>query len=311
MLSNDEAADSDSDGSSSEDEGSAPAGGSARGAAGSSRTPLGLDVPAGFTFTGDLEEDLDRLEALEEGSDIGSECCHTDGATESPTASPTIPALRSTPFHRGHAAVPPLLPQPVGKSPLPALPQLALGLPGRASLQQQQQQQEQPGSAGRGLGVPIPRLDLSQSAHSTLETRNASAEMQLAADAEQAKARQGRGVLGELERSALGKGKVQAATVARKLNSALSDLSLAAAGEVSYSEERGRRLLYRDEGLHLEVLQLVFTLIFTEGGQLDRTYCDQYPWERKLQNIPFVLYHHLNHEDNRPLLPHLLPRLLG
>lgn len=159
---------------------------------------------------------------LLQGSDIGSECCHTDGATESPTASPTIPALRSTPFHRGHAAVPPLLPQPVGKSPLPALPQLALGLPGRASLQQQQQQQEQPGSAGRGLGVPIPRLDLSQSAHSTLETRNASAEMQLAADAEQAKARQGRGVLGELERSALGKGKVQAATVARKLNSALS-----------------------------------------------------------------------------------------
>lgn len=30
-----------------------------------------------------------------------------------------------------------------------------------------------------------------------------------------------------------------------------------------------------------------------------------------LQNIPFILYHHLNHEDNRPLLPHLLPRLAG
>lgn len=29
--------------------------------------PLGLDVPAGFTFTGDLEEDLERLEALELG----------------------------------------------------------------------------------------------------------------------------------------------------------------------------------------------------------------------------------------------------
>lgn len=29
------------------------------------------------------------------------------------------------------------------------------------------------------------------------------------------------------------------------------------------------------------------------------------------QNIPFVLYHHLNHEENRPLLPHLLPRLAG
>lgn len=30
-----------------------------------------------------------------------------------------------------------------------------------------------------------------------------------------------------------------------------------------------------------------------------------------LQNIPFILYHHLNHEENRPLLPHLLPRLAG
>lgn len=29
--------------------------------------------------------------------------------------------------------------------------------------------------------------------------------------------------------------------------------------------------------------QLVFTLIFTAAGQLDPTYCDQYPWERKLQ----------------------------
>lgn len=46
--------------------------------------------------------------------------------------------------------------------------------------------------------------------------------MQLAADAEQAKARQGRGVLGELERSVLGKGKVQAASFLRKMNSALS-----------------------------------------------------------------------------------------
>jgi hypothetical protein len=30
-----------------------------------------------------------------------------------------------------------------------------------------------------------------------------------------------------------------------------------------------------------------------------------------MQNIPFILYHHLNNEDNRPLLPHLLPRLAG
>lgn len=45
--------------------------------------------------------------------------------------------------------------------------------------------------------------------------------VQLAADAEAAKAKQGRGVLGELERGALGKGKVQAASV-RKLRSSMS-----------------------------------------------------------------------------------------
>ncbi len=152
---------------------------------------------------------------LLQGSDVGSEGCHTDGETDSPTASPTIPALRTTPFHCGTTPPPPLLPQPVGKASLPALPQLALGLLGRGPPLQQQEN-------GAGSGLPIPRLDLSQSAHSNLEMRNASAEMQLAADAEQARARQGRGVLGELERSALGKGKVQAATGMRKLNSALS-----------------------------------------------------------------------------------------
>lgn len=137
--------------------------------------------------------------------------------------------------------------------------------------------------------------------------------VQLAADAEAAKAKQGRGVLGELERGALGKGKVQAASV-RKLRSSMSgakvqhdghwvcglgaewlaqqvwrllvpavavlplgqprccsiarnddvskswfaavDIASVAGEDVSYSEERGRRLLYRDEGLHLEVLQV-------------------------------------------------------
>ena len=29
--------------------------------------------------------------------------------------------------------------------------------------------------------------------------------------------------------------------------------------------------------------QLVFTLIFTPAGQLDPTYCDQYPWDRRMQ----------------------------
>ena len=42
---------------------------------------------------------------------------------------------------------------------------------------------------------------------------------------------------------------------------------------------------------------------------MDPGYCDQYPWDRKLQNIPFVLHHHLNHRENRELLPRLLPAL--
>ena len=61
---------------------------------------------------------------------------------------------------------------------------------------------------------------------------------QLAADAEAAKAKQGRCVLGELERGALGKGKVQAASV-RKLRSSMSG-----AGRVAW------RLRYF--GVHLQ-----------------------------------------------------------
>ena len=117
------------------------------------------------------------------------------------------------------------------------------------------------------------------------------------------------------------------------------------AAELSFAEERRRRLLYRDEGLHLSVLHLVFTLLLDAQGQLDRCvpsawppscqcqctpapavcwppympaspqiapvsrYLDPYPWERKLPNVPFTLACHLNHEDNRRLLPRLLPQL--
>ena len=47
----------------------ADAGGEGSGGGSQRQTLMGLDVPAGFTFTGDLEEDLDRLEALEDGED--------------------------------------------------------------------------------------------------------------------------------------------------------------------------------------------------------------------------------------------------
>lgn len=63
---------STSDGSSSssdddEDEDEGPTAAGRRSSEATSRlTPAGFDVPAGFTFTGDLEEDLERLEALED-----------------------------------------------------------------------------------------------------------------------------------------------------------------------------------------------------------------------------------------------------
>lgn len=78
-LPSDDSDSSDSDSSDGEDEaaeagrcsasgGSGPAhGAAAEATSGRPTPPLGMDVPAGFTFTGDLEEDLDRLEALEEG----------------------------------------------------------------------------------------------------------------------------------------------------------------------------------------------------------------------------------------------------
>jgi serine/threonine protein kinase len=190
----------------------------------------------------------------------------------------------------------------------------------------------------RPIPPPVPLLALTPSMHSTLEARMASAELQVALEAERSRRKAGRSFFGDLERSALGKGKMQAATLARRGSRSSIEhhggLPLALGGSsqhlhggfttpgsggrvgstggfemVSYSEERGRRLVYRDLDLHLQVLVLIFNLILDPRGQLDPKYCDQYPWDRKLQNIPFVLHHHLNHRDNRELLPRLLPAL--
>jgi len=193
----------------------------------------------------------------------------------------------------------------------------------------------------RPIPPPVPLLALTPSMHSTLEARMASAELQVALEAERSRRKAGRSFFGDLERSALGKGKMQAATYARRGSRSSNEhhggLTLAPSGSsqhlqgagggglstpgggvagsvsgfemISYSEERGRRLVYRDADLHLQVLVLIFNLILDPHGQLDPKYCDQYPWDRKLQNIPFVLHHHLNHPDNREILPRLLPAL--
>jgi serine/threonine protein kinase len=149
--------------------------------------------------------------------------------------------------------------------------------------------------------------------HSTLEARTASAELEVAAEAERARRKAGRSFFGDLEASALGKGKMQAATgrrgstrtPTRGAHSPLPGIAAAA----HYAEQRAQRLLHRDDELHLQSLVLLFTLLLNPSGQLDTAYCDPYPWDRKLQNAPFILHHHLNHPQNRGLLPKLLPAI--
>lgn len=181
------------------------------------------------------------------------------------------------------------------------------------SLRQQQQLSQQ--LPQRPSGSLVPRLAITPSMHSTLEARTFSAELEVAREAENARQKAGRSFFGELEKNALGKGKMQAAMLSRRGNRSSADLLFglgASAGpEVSYIEERQRRLVYRDNELHLQVLELIFTLILDSKGQLDWAYCDQYPWDRKLQNIPFVLHYHLNHPETRALLPQLMVALHG
>ena len=237
QLPSGDAANQDSDSDSSDDDndacGGAPGfggrsadvgGGEGSGSGSQRQTLMGLDVPAGFTFSGDLEEDLDRLEALEDGEDqVGPAvplyctagyrcnaallhvlCSHpvrllawqppvrhltcaafpaapcwqdTDADSErygpeSESASPTIPALRSTPFQQSSGPVPPLM---LG------LPRFKSQLPSSSAQQADRQGSggERGAAAGVGGGMAVPRLNLTHSMHSTLEARNASAEMQV------------------------------------------------------------------------------------------------------------------------------------
>ncbi len=355
-------------------------------------------VPSGFVFSGDLDEDVERLEALErvsyryrinyiarsfflslffffnagflmlyffflfffflQGDDDSEETSSSSTSSSEDDEAESNPPRTTGAASLGPQAVELPTPEYIeGLGPVPELtavvnskiPPLATsqvprltGLPikgtgsgdddGAAGSAQHQLPDSPP---PRPIPPPVPLLALTPSMHSTLEARMASAELQVALEAERSRRKAGRSFFGDLERSALGKGKMQAATLARRGSRSSIEhhggLPLALGGSsqhlhglstpggafgstgafemVSYGEERGRRLVYRDSDLHLQVLVLIFNLILDPRGQLDPKYCDQYPWDRKLQNIPFVLHHHLNHPDNRELLPLLLPAL--
>ena len=323
-------------------------------------------LPSGFVFSGDLDEDVEMLEALEreqEAEDEEGDDDNDDDDVTSTTASTNSSSDNEDEYEDGRPAAMPrpsslslnlsgltLGPHaveltPANPTPLSttvttitstvAVPRLMVppkhpGFPdlsftataGAAAASSAHRLPDSP--PPRPIPPPVPRLPITPSMHSTLEARMASAELQVALEAERSRRKAGRSFFGDLERSALGKGKMQAATLVRRGSrghgeqmstpgsvggGGAATFTAASAMEVSYADERHRRLVYRDKDLHLQVLTLVFTLIVDARGQLDPGYCDQYPWDRKLQNIPFVLHHHLNHPDNRSLLPHLLSAL--
>lgn len=138
---------------------------------------------------------------LLQGSEDGLLVDDEEGAN-SESASPTIPALRSTPFQQ---AGPPLFTGSRPGAPL-EVPRLPL------SAKTQPSGRSQPEAAA---AVAVPRLHLTAGMHSNLAMRTASADLAVTAEAEQARRQAGRSFFGELEKSALGKGKMQAASVAQ------------------------------------------------------------------------------------------------
>ncbi len=211
------------------------------------------DLPAGFAFTGDLDEDVDRLEALgiEDTSDSDSMSfpCSDDESVES----------------------------------------LVTGGSSAPSIQEKKQ--------------TVPRLSISSSMRSSLHKRNQSAELFKESEG----ADPGRSILGNIERQALGNGKMQAVRFVVDGSESISSSSRRtfAVKSNALETEQNSRLLYQDEEMHILAIRLIFMLIIDDEGQLHSSYCDRLPWEKKMQNIPFILQQHLNAQPTVDLLPRI------
>lgn len=82
--------------------------------------------------------------------------------------------------------------------------------------------------------------------------------------------------------------------------------------DFDYDTESNARLLYHDSEIHLAMLTLVLTLLLTSDGQLDPVHC---PTDHVTlgaaqrsndADLCTVMYHHLNHSRNQPVLAGLL-----
>ena len=83
------------------------------------------------------------------------------------------------------------------------------------------------------------------------------------------------------------------------VNFAFTDLT-------SISCRRPRALKWPVWILFLQVLEVVLELLLNDAGQLDPLYSSHQPLERRQQNIPHLLHHHLNHPSNAALAAPLL-----
>ena len=74
-----------------------------------------------------------------------------------------------------------------------------------------------------------------------------------------------------------------------------------------YNKERSNRLLYHDTELHVLIISVVVCLVLTPTrGSLEELYCSHSPLEDGKINIFYLLHHHINHKENRQILPKLL-----
>lgn len=95
--------------------------------------------------------------------------------------------------------------------------------------------------------------------------------------------------------------------------SAASDVcSIQSSQEFVFETEAESRLLYHDEKVHCAIILLLLSLLITPDGQVDHLYTAQEPLAGGAgqkyadMDLCMVLYYHLNHSRNRSLLSELL-----
>lgn len=79
-----------------------------------------------------------------------------------------------------------------------------------------------------------------------------------------------------------------------------------------YKKERSNRLVYSDKELHSLILTLIITLILdNERGILEDDYCSSHPYIYNKTNILYILSEHLNHTDNKYVVPSIASKLIN